>query len=156
MTDINGALSSGLNFLSSQEKIGVTTNNVSIIMFLTDGNPTEGETSRDKILKNTREANQGRYQLNTVSFGHAVDFRFLQQVAAQNGGTAHKVYEDSDASVQIQNIYNDIASPLLTDVQMSYMGHNIKTKHTTKRKFGTYFGGSEIIVCGQLKRHSLR
>ena len=37
----------------------------------------------------------------SLSFGRNANFNFVQKLAAQNDGVARKIYEDSDADLQV-------------------------------------------------------
>lgn len=74
---------------------------VSLIVFLTDGKPTVGETHTLKILNNTREAARGRVCIFTVGIGDDVDFRLLEKLSLENCGFTRRVHEDEDAGAQL-------------------------------------------------------
>ncbi|XP_045898363.1 inter-alpha-trypsin inhibitor heavy chain H3-like, partial [Micropterus dolomieu] len=67
-------------------------------------------------------------------------------MSLQNNGAARRIYEDSDADLQLKGFYEEVATPLLTDVTMIYAGaHNL-----TQTNFSQYYNGSEIVVAGQI------
>ena len=72
-----------------------------MLMFLTDGQPSSGETDLQKILRYVRNWNNGRFTIFSLGFGDNVDFPFLQQISLQNQGFARRIYADSDASLQV-------------------------------------------------------
>lgn len=45
-----------------------------------------------------------------------------------------------------QGFYKEVATPLLTDVTMIYMGGT----NLTQTNFSQYYNGSEIVVAGQI------
>jgi hypothetical protein len=73
-----------------------------------------------------------------------VDFGFLRKISLQNNGIARKIYEDSDAALQLQGFYKEISTPLLTDLMVEY----VDVENTTRVEFSNYFNGSEILICG--------
>ena len=54
-----------------------------MIIFLTDGDPTEGVTDPNIILNNVRSANTHNTALYSLGFGNDVDFSFLQKMSLQ-------------------------------------------------------------------------
>lgn len=50
-----------------------------------------------------------------------------------------------------QGFYEEVATPLLTDVQLNYTG----TANLTQASFRHYYNGSEIVVAGQITDNSL-
>lgn len=61
-----------------------------------------GERSPKKIQKNINQANKGKYFLYCLGFGFDVSYSFLEKLALDNSGIARRIYEDSDAALQLQ------------------------------------------------------
>lgn len=88
----------GSFFLNKAENF---TERAQVIFFLTDGEPTSGETNLNKILENVRFANWHAFPIYSLAFGQGADYNFIKKVAIQNNGLSRKIYEDSDATLQI-------------------------------------------------------
>ncbi|XP_025756104.1 inter-alpha-trypsin inhibitor heavy chain H3 isoform X1 [Oreochromis niloticus] len=141
-TDINQALLQGANMLNTHDREG----SASILILLTDGQPTTGVTNLEKIQSNVREAVAGKFPVYCLGFGFDVDFEFLGKMSLQNKGVARRIYVDSDADLQLKGFYEEVATPLLTDVTMIYVGGT----NLTQTNFSQYYNGSEIVVAGQI------
>uniref|UniRef100_A0A8C8SSW9 Inter-alpha-trypsin inhibitor heavy chain family member 6 n=1 Tax=Pelusios castaneus TaxID=367368 RepID=A0A8C8SSW9_9SAUR len=114
--------------------------------FLTDGEATAGVTSGTRILVNARQALRGIISLFGLAFGDDADYGLLRRLALENRGVARRIYEDSDAALQLTGFYDEIASPLLYDVALSYRdGIDL-----TRTLFPNYFHGSELVVAGRV------
>lgn len=61
-----------------------------------------GVTDRSQILKNVRNAIRGKFPLYNLGFGQNVDFNFLEVMSMENNGRAQRIYEDHDATQQLQ------------------------------------------------------
>ncbi|CAH1265360.1 ITIH3 [Branchiostoma lanceolatum] len=120
----------------------------SLIIFLTDGLPSVGETKPRNIMVNVKNAIREQVSLFCLGFGNDVDFSFLEKMSLENRGLARRIYEDSDAALQLKGFYDEVATPLLFDVQMRYPD-NLVTD-LTPVDFNTYFDGSELVVAGRL------
>ncbi|CAB1315393.1 unnamed protein product [Coregonus sp. 'balchen'] len=123
----------------------------SLLILLTDGDPTTGETNLEKIHKNVKEAIGKKFPLYCLGFGMDVNFEFLEKMALENSGVGRRIYEDSDAALQLQGFYEEVATPLLTDVQMVYVGG----ANLTQTNFSQYYNGSEIVVSGQITDNNI-
>eukprot|EP00066_Takifugu_rubripes_P022898 XP_011612164.1 PREDICTED: inter-alpha-trypsin inhibitor heavy chain H4-like isoform X1 [Takifugu rubripes] len=141
-TDINAAVLKGADMLNAHPRQG----SASILILLTDGDPTTGETNLERIQSNVRKAIADKFPLYCLGFGFDVDFEFLEKMSLQNNGVARRIYEDSDADLQLKDFYNEVATPLLTDVTMVYIGGS----NLTKTNFSQYYQGSEIVVAGEI------
>ena len=144
----------GLRFLKRQDEIGESSL-ASMLIFLTDGEPTSGETSVSKIMENIRKSNKGEYSLYSLGFGFGADFGFLQKLSLQNRGLARKIYEDSDANLQLEGFYKEISTPLLSDIKITYLDSVVDKDSLTENKFHCFFDGTEIIIAGKLKTSNI-
>ncbi|XP_051769465.1 inter-alpha-trypsin inhibitor heavy chain H3-like [Ctenopharyngodon idella] len=146
-TDINAAVLAGVDMINRHPREGTA----SILILLTDGHPTSGETNIERIMANVKEAIGLKFPLYCLGFGHDVNFDFLTKMSLENGGVARRIYEDSDADLQLQGFYEEVAVPLLTDIHLKYTGGT----NLTKTSFTLYFNGSEIVVSGQITDNSV-
>ncbi|XP_047005474.1 inter-alpha-trypsin inhibitor heavy chain H3 isoform X12 [Ictalurus punctatus] len=146
-TDINAAVLKGVEMITKYPRKG----SASILILLTDGDPTSGETNTARIQENIKEAIGGKFPLYCLGFGFDVNFDFLEKMALENDGVARRIYEDSDADLQLQGFYEEVATPLLTDVQLNYIG----AANLTQTSFRQYYNGSEIVVSGKITDNSL-
>ncbi|KAI4888239.1 hypothetical protein NFI96_031477 [Prochilodus magdalenae] len=83
-----------------------------------------------------------------LGFGYDLDYNFLDVMAKQNDGLARRIYEASDAVLQLQGFYDEVASPLLSEVHFKYPENTVNS--LTSSHFKQLFNGSEIVVAGRL------
>ncbi|XP_058668734.1 inter-alpha-trypsin inhibitor heavy chain H4 isoform X1 [Ammospiza caudacuta] len=145
-TDINGALLAAVGMLDRAE--GLPEHSVSMIILLTDGQPTSGERNVEVIQENLQKAINGNYALFCLGFGFDVSYKFLEKMALSNGGIARRIYENADAALQLQGFYQEVATPILMQIEMQYPENSIEG--LTKNNFKLFFEGSEIIVSGKI------
>ncbi|KAI9515171.1 hypothetical protein NQZ68_028037 [Dissostichus eleginoides] len=141
-TNINSAVLEGASLLNAHPR----EDSASILILLTDGDPTTGVTNLEQIQSNVRVAIADKFPLYCLGFGFDVNFEFLETMSLQNNGVARRIYEDSDADLQLKGFYEEVATPLLIDVTMSYNGGT----NLTQTEFSQYYNGSEIVVAGQI------
>jgi uncharacterized protein YegL len=139
-TNINQALLDALGMLQS------SSDRVPIIVFLTDGLPTEGVTGTEKIRENILEANTKGVRIYSLGFGEDVDFEFLRALALENKGYALKIEVGRDAASQIRGFYNTISLPTLRDLDFTYSNGTFDVFPT---HVDTLYDGSEVVVCGR-------
>ncbi|XP_032996621.1 inter-alpha-trypsin inhibitor heavy chain H4 [Lacerta agilis] len=148
-TNINDALQTAINLLDKDTKAeSLPDQSVSMIILLSDGQPNTGETNIDRIQRNIREANNGKYFIYCLGFGFDVSYTFLEKMALENGGVARRIYEDSDAALQLQGFYQEVATPILKEIEMKYPDNAVL--EITQSNFKLLFDGSEIVVAGKL------
>lgn len=150
-TNINAALLSAAQLVnppSSGPSRRTSSHRVPLVIFLTDGEATIGVTSSETILSNAKKA-LGSASLFGLAFGDDADFLLLKRLALENRGVARMVYEDADAALQLKDFYDEVASPLLSDIQLSYLDD--QAFDVTRSLFPNYFQGSELVVTGRVK-----
>ncbi|XP_072304744.1 inter-alpha-trypsin inhibitor heavy chain H6 [Eucyclogobius newberryi] len=145
-TNINAALLSAAQLVSPLST--PSSRRVPLVIFLTDGEATIGVTASDTILSNAKKA-LGSASLFGLAFGDDADFLLLKRLALDNRGVARMVYEDADAALQLKGFYDEVASPLLSDVQLTYLDE--QAFDVTCSLFPNYFQGSELVVAGRVK-----
>ncbi|XP_039745147.1 inter-alpha-trypsin inhibitor heavy chain H4-like isoform X14 [Pararge aegeria] len=123
-----------------------------IIIFLTDGDPTVGETNTARIITSITEKNSGekRAALYSLAFGEDADRTFLRKVSLRNEGFMRHIYEAADAALQLHDFYRQVSSPLLSHVQFLYPSKQIKEGSVSKTQFRTINAGSEVAIVGQI------
>ncbi|XP_056461414.1 inter-alpha-trypsin inhibitor heavy chain H3-like isoform X2 [Gadus chalcogrammus] len=146
-TDINSALLEGAKMLNQNPRDG----SASILILLTDGDPTTGEINPVKIQKNVMRAINKKFPLYCLGFGHDVNFEFLEKMSLENSGVARRIYDDADADFQLKGFYAEVATPLLTNVMLIYEGG----ANLTQTNFSHYYNGSEIVVAGQITDNNI-
>ncbi|MBN3302827.1 ITIH5 inhibitor, partial [Amia calva] len=148
-TNIDGAIQSGSSLLSDYLASDKSAqNSVSLIIFLTDGRPTVGVTQSPSILSNTKGAVQEKFCIFTIGIGNDVDYRLLERMALENCGVMRRINEESDANVMLKGFYDEIGTPLLSNIQVGYTEDAVQ--YVTQNFFTNYFNGSEIVVAGKL------
>uniref|UniRef100_A0A8C8RHR5 Inter-alpha-trypsin inhibitor heavy chain 4 n=1 Tax=Pelusios castaneus TaxID=367368 RepID=A0A8C8RHR5_9SAUR len=145
-TDINKALLTAANTLDKANYAEtLQAKSISMIILLTDGQPTE---DIEIIQQNVQKALKGKYVLYCLGFGFDVSYKFLEKMALDNGGIARRIYEDSDSDLQLQGFYQEVATPILKEIEIQYPENSIL--ELTQNSFKLFFDGSEIVVAGKI------
>nr|XP_005991801.1 PREDICTED: inter-alpha-trypsin inhibitor heavy chain H3-like [Latimeria chalumnae] len=153
-TNINDALLKAINLMNqAHESKTVPERSTSMIIFMTDGQPTVGESYLPNIQRNVRNGIQGKYTLYILGFGNDVDYAFLEKLALENDGVARRIYEDSDSALQLQGFYEEVANPMLMQIEMNYPENAVED--LTKTNFKQLYEGSEIVVAGRITDNDL-
>ncbi|KAM9362164.1 inter-alpha-trypsin inhibitor heavy chain H3-like [Symphorus nematophorus] len=153
-TDINGAVLTGVKMLvKDRQDKKLPERSIDMIILLTDGMPNSGESHIPNIQENVRTAIGGNMSLFCLGFGNDVDYSFLDVMSKQNKGLARRIFEGSDATLQLQGFYEEVSSPLLLDVDLRYPDNAVD--FLTKNHFNQLFNGSELVVAGRLMDNDL-
>merc|ERR1712038_678631 len=147
-TNLNDAILAGLDVAETALQREALPKDVkSLIVFLTDG---LGSTSSDVIKANIKTKNRDlQVPVFTVAFGADTDLSLLQSISSQNNGFSKRIYEGSDAALQLEDFYTQISSPVLSNLNVEYVG-GIQEASTSLAELNTFFRGGELIVSGKL------
>jgi Ca-activated chloride channel family protein len=118
-----------------------------IIVFLTDGLPTVGETNVSRIVDNIRNAGKPGVRLFTFGVGYDVNTALLDKLAADNGGTADYVEPKEDLEVKVSNFFTKVNYPVLTNLKLDMAG--AKTDLIYPRAVPDLFRGSQVTLIGR-------
>ncbi|XP_037366480.1 inter-alpha-trypsin inhibitor heavy chain H2 [Talpa occidentalis] len=148
-TNINEALLRAIFILNEANNLGLLDpNSVSLIILVSDGDPTVGELKLSKIQKNVKQNIRDSISLFSLGIGFDVDYDFLKRLSNDNRGIAQRIYGNQETSSQLKKFYNQVSTPLLRNVQFNYPQTSVTD--VTQNGFHNYFKGSEIVVAGKL------
>ena len=144
-TDFNNGLLSGASILKTYGR----SDHVPLLVILTDGQPTSGETNENTIIDNAAEALAGTViSLNCLGFGFDLNFQLLERLALGNDGIVRRIYEGEDAAEQLEGFFEEISSPILRDIAVLFDTGSVEFISSTN--FPLLFDGGEIVVAGRL------
>ncbi len=142
-TNIDDALKASLRqFDSSSER-------PKMLVFMTDGLPTVGESNVEKIIQNSKAVKVDGLRLFTFGVGYDVNTRLLDKLAAENSGVADYVEPKEDLEVKVSNFFTKVNSPVLTDLEMDFGG--VETELLYPRNLTDIFKGSQLTLIGRYK-----
>lgn len=139
-TNINGALVAAMSQFDRSER-------PRILVFMTDGLPTVGETKVQSIVDNAREARIPGVRLFTFGVGYDVNTALLDKLAAENGGVAEYVEPKEDLEIKVSNFFTKINSPVLTNLKLDMGG--VETDLVYPREMPDIFRGSQVTLIGR-------
>ncbi|XP_051957376.1 inter-alpha-trypsin inhibitor heavy chain H3a [Xyrauchen texanus] len=149
-TELHDAVIHAVEMLDEGKRNSAAQQNaVQMIILLSDGEPDTWKKSLPEIMKSIHNTiGEKNITLLSLAFGVNADYGFLDTLSKQNNGMARRIYEDSDAALQLQGFYEEVASPLLSEVNFHYPDNTVNS--LTRSHFKHLFNGSEIMVAGRL------
>ncbi|KAI7791891.1 putative inter-alpha-trypsin inhibitor heavy chain H2 [Triplophysa rosa] len=149
-TNINEALLRAVQMLVKASSQGlIEPRSVSMIILVSDGDPTVGEIKLSTIQKNVKRVMKEEFSLFSLGIGFDVDFDFLERIAMDNRGVAQRIFANHDASEQLKEFYSQVSSPVLRSITIHFPENAVSD--VTQNSFDKFFSGSEVIVAGKLQ-----
>jgi len=141
-TDIDGALQQAMGMVDRERS--------TVILFLTDGLPTEGETDAADILDNAEAAAPPNVRMFTFGVGDDVDTFLLDQLVQtfRGAGTYVRIGERIDE--EVSGLYSKISAPVLTDIELDFDNMLVEELYPAL-PLPDLFAGTQLIVTGRYR-----
>ncbi len=144
-TNINDSLRAALRQFDDSER-------PKMLVFMTDGLPTVGESNIEKIIANANQIKTENLRLFTFGVGYDVNTRLLDRLAAEHSGAADYVEPKENIEVKISNFFTKVNSPVLTGLEMDFGGVQIDGMYP--RKLNDIFKGTQMTIIGRYKNNA--
>ena len=120
-----------------------------LMVFLTDGHPTVGESNPEHILKRFSGANRAGVRLFVFGVGNDLNTRLLDALAAQNGGDVTYVSPGKEIQEVLAAFYDKISHPVLTDLKLDF--GDIAVFEMVPTRLPDLFKGGQLILFGRYR-----
>jgi Ca-activated chloride channel family protein len=144
-TNINDSLMAGFRQFDGTDR-------TKLLVFMTDGLPTVGETKVPRIIENAHSVANNGVKLFTFGVGYDVNTELLDRLAADNNGASDYVEPKEDLEVKVSNFFSKVNYPVLTDVSLE-MGE-VRTDLVYPRNLPDLFKGTQITLIGRYRNSS--
>jgi len=143
-TNIDEALTMALKMNSHGQR-------PSMIIFLTDGKPTVGETDENSLLNKIKSANGSKTRIFTFGIGNELNTHLLDKITELTRAYRSYIAEEEDIEVKVSNFYSNVQSPILTDIQLDF-GQGIRVSKIYPSPLPDLFKGSSLTILGRYDR----
>jgi Ca-activated chloride channel family protein len=140
-TDINRAL---LEALAQVDPARPT-----VVVFLTDGLPTVGETDPQRIMANVRQAIGPNVQLFSFGVGYDVDTLLLDTLSQENRGASAYVQPGQAIDEAVSAFYQKIATPVLSGLTLEMDPAQVEDLYP--HPLPDLFAGSQLVLAGRYR-----
>jgi Ca-activated chloride channel family protein len=126
-----------------------------VVIFLTDGQPTIGETNEDVLVGNVTKsvpefgAHAGNTRIFSFGIGTDVNTHLLDRIAAETKAFSQYVLPQEDIEVKVSSFYTKISQPVLSNVQLAFTGADIKATQFYPATMPDLFKGEMLIAFGR-------
>ncbi len=132
----------------------VTENTLPMVLFLTDGLPTIGETNEATIRQHAKDANTQGRRVFAFGVGYDVNVPLLDGISMDTKGESTFVLPDEDVEMKVGQVFDKLDGPVVIDPKFGSMYTKIRgTKPdlwmVEPTEIGDLFSGSRVIVVGR-------
>jgi len=146
-TNIHDALTEALR----QEP---TKGTLPIVLFLTDGLPTVGQTSEVAIRNVVVKSNPHKRRVFTFGVGFDVNAPLLEAIASESRAKTEFVLPGEDVEVKIGRVFKRLSGPVLADAAIEIVERDGspalgRTRDIIPNKLPDLFEGDQLVLLGQ-------
>lgn len=138
-TNIAGALGEAFAEPPAEGRLGV-------VVFLTDGMATVGETNPERIADQA-ERSRGPFRVFAFGIGYDVNTYLLDRLTERARGVTEYIRPGGDIEQTVASLASKIASPVLTDLALRADG--VELYDLQPHSLPDLFGGDELVVFGR-------
>jgi len=140
-TAIGDALDEALSFRQAGDRPYV-------VIFLTDGIPTVGETSEDALVGRVTHA--GRLtRVFSFGIGTDVNAHLLDRIATETRAVSQYVLPEEDIEVRVSSFYAKISEPVFSDLSLSFANPGVRVIQVLPTALPDLFNGDTLVVFGR-------
>jgi Ca-activated chloride channel family protein len=140
-TNIAGALTEAFAQPPAEGALGV-------VVLLTDGMPTVGETDPERIADHA-ERGRGPFRLFAFGIGYDVNTFLLDRLTERARGVTEYIRPGADIEQAVSSLATKIASPVLTDLTLR--GGAAELYDVEPANLPDLFAGDELVVFGRVR-----
>ena len=139
-TNIESALTTSLDMMTKSSQSGY-------VIFMTDGQPTEGEGNEMKLAEIAKKANRNNAaRLFSFGVGFDVNARLLDRLSGQAGGSTVFVDPDEDLEASVSSFFSRFTTPALTKPSLN---GTLPVNRVLPETLPDLFSGQQMVVVGR-------
>lgn len=119
-----------------------------VVVFITDGMPTVGETSDDAIVGETDQAADQGTRIFCFGLGTDVNAHLLDRIAEHTRAVSDYILPNEDLEIKVSNFFAKIRNPVLADVKLTFPD-GIRVTKMYPQQMPDLFQGDQLVLCGR-------
>ena len=119
-----------------------------VVVFITDGVPTVGETNDGAIVAETDKAADQGMRVFCFGLGTDVNAHLLDRIAEHTRAVSDYILPDEDLEIKVSNFFAKIREPVLSDVKLTFPD-GIKVSKMYPQQMPDLFQGDQLVLCGR-------
>ncbi|HEY8748067.1 MAG TPA: VIT domain-containing protein [Tepidisphaeraceae bacterium] len=134
-------------FSNADQKQGRSQSRPGVIIFLTDGQPTVGETNEDRLVESIATRSTA-VRIFSFGIGTDVNTHLLDRIAEKTNAFSQYVLPEEDIELKLSSFYTKIKEPVLSNVELAFTGE-VKVNQLYPHDLPDLFKGETLTVFGR-------
>ena len=115
-----------------------------LVLFLTDGQATAGETNTDAILRRVEAINELGVRVFSFGVGNDVNTYLLDELGRRTGASTHYVLPGGAIDETLAGFYREVQAPLVTDLALE--GDGVELSGAYPETLPNLYVGTQIVA----------
>jgi Ca-activated chloride channel family protein len=147
-TAIDDALKQALALKSKIQNSKSEMDRPFVVIFLTDGRPTIGETDENRILATVKRADAGNTRIFCFGIGTDVNTHLLDKITEETRAFSQYVLPEEDLEVKVSNFFSKIKEPVLANPTIKFTS-DVRVTKLYPSPLPDLFRGDQLVLVGR-------
>ncbi len=121
-----------------------------VVLLLTDGRPTVGETDEARILTRFKQANPAGTRVFCFGIGTDVNTHLLDGIAEATRAASEYILPEEDLELKVSNFFSKISHPVLADPSLQFEG-DVRVSALYPSPLPDLFCGDQLVLVGRYR-----
>jgi Ca-activated chloride channel homolog len=119
-----------------------------VVVFLTDGKPTIGETDEERIVARVARDQASTTRIFSFGIGTDINTHLLDKITERTRAASQFVLPEEDLEVKVSNFFTKIKEPLLTNLKFEFPA-GVKVSKLYPNPLPDLFRGDQLVLTGR-------
>ncbi len=119
-----------------------------VVVFLTDGKPTIGETDEDRIVAKVVRDQASTTRIFSFGIGTDINTHLLDKITERTKAASQFVLPEEDLEVKVSSFFTKIKDPLLTNLKLEFPA-GVKVTKLYPNPLPDLFRGDQLVLAGR-------
>lgn len=119
-----------------------------LVVFLTDGKPTIGETDEDRIVARVAREQGAMTRIFSFGIGTDINTHLLDKITERTKAASQFVLPEEDLEVKVSNFFTKIKEPLLTNLKLEFPA-GVRVSKLYPNPLPDLFRGDQLVLVGR-------
>jgi Ca-activated chloride channel family protein len=119
-----------------------------VVVFLTDGRPTVGDTDENHIVQNATKSKTGLTRIFCFGIGTDVNTHLLDRITEETKAFSQYVLPEEDIEVKVSSFFTKIKEPVLANPKLTFPG-DVRVTKLYPSPVPDVFKGEQLILAGR-------
>jgi uncharacterized protein YegL len=119
-----------------------------VVVFLTDGKPTIGETDEERIVARVARDQASTTRIFSFGIGTDINTHLLDKITERTKAASQFVLPEEDLEVKVSSFFTKIKEPLLTNLKLEFPA-GVKVSKLYPNPLPDLFRGDQLVLAGR-------